>query len=384
MAEAVVSRNGGETGAPAARVLLVDDEPEVTEALSVGMRGEGFRIRTARSAEAALELLGRESFDVVVSDERMPGMLGSSFLRQVAERWPATQRIMLSGFADADATLRAINEAHVYRFLVKPCAAGDVAFCIRQADEARRQLQSRVAPRAPREPVTPERFATVLGGLRMAYQPVVEARGRRLVAHEALMRSPLPAFRSPDRVVEAAEALGLTDAMDRAIRGLIAADMPRLPPTTQVLVNLHPRSLFDPDLFRTGTPFHRHADRFILEITERERLDDEAALVDAVTKLRAIGYRIAVDDLGAGYAGLSLFARVTPEFVKFDRELIHGIDQSLTRERLVASMAALCRGMGIRTLAEGVENQAECDRSEAIGCDLLQGFAVGMPRPLPS
>ncbi|MEJ5363882.1 MAG: response regulator [Desulfosoma sp.] len=114
-------------------VLFVDDEPHFTSALQRALRHEPYRILTANSAARALEILASEPVDVVVSDERMPGMSGSEFLAVVRRRHPRTVRILLTGYATLDAAVKAINEGEIYRFLTKPCQAKDLSEIIRQA-----------------------------------------------------------------------------------------------------------------------------------------------------------------------------------------------------------------------------------------------------------
>lgn len=115
------------------KVLLVDDEVQVTEALKRVFHKENFEILSAQSAEEALRLLRQEPVDIVISDEKMPGMLGSEFLALVFERYPETIRIMLTGYADLEVALRAINQGHIYRFLVKPINELELKSTIRQA-----------------------------------------------------------------------------------------------------------------------------------------------------------------------------------------------------------------------------------------------------------
>src|SRR5258707_14670891 len=116
-----------------ATILLVDDEPNVTDALKRALRREPYEILTATSGAAALELLGRHHVDVVISDEQMPGMSGSVFLSQVRKEYPHTIRMILSGQASLEAAVRAINEGEVYRFFLKPCNPTDLAFTVQQA-----------------------------------------------------------------------------------------------------------------------------------------------------------------------------------------------------------------------------------------------------------
>ena len=122
-------------------VLFVDDEPNITAALKRALRDEPYTTISANSAAEALEILEHRSVDVVVSDERMPGMSGSEFLGKVRERFPSTARIILSGQADLDAAIRAINEGEVWRFMLKPCNPADLMVTIRRAMEHKKLLE---------------------------------------------------------------------------------------------------------------------------------------------------------------------------------------------------------------------------------------------------
>jgi two-component system, probable response regulator PhcQ len=117
-------------------VLFVDDEPNVTAALRRAFAQQPYEIHTARSAQEALELLAQHNdIDVVISDERMPGIPGSVFLRQVKESWPDTVRIILSGQASLEDVARAVNEGEIYRFFIKPFNATELSASVRQGIE---------------------------------------------------------------------------------------------------------------------------------------------------------------------------------------------------------------------------------------------------------
>jgi EAL domain-containing protein (putative c-di-GMP-specific phosphodiesterase class I) len=100
-----------------------------------------------------------------------------------------------------------------------------------------------------------------------------------------------------------------------------------------------------------------------------------------IDALRRQGFRIAVDDLGAGYAGLTCIADLAPDVVKVDMSLVRGLDRDPMRRRLVRAITDLSVELGIRTVAEGVETAAERDALEAMGCDLMQGFLFARPAP---
>lgn len=115
------------------KVLIVDDEPIITNLLKDALSREPYGILSASSAEEALPILDREKLDVVISDEKMPGMSGSEFLAVVRQKYPDTIRMILTGHASLDSAIRAINEGEVYRFFTKPCNMFDLAMTIRQA-----------------------------------------------------------------------------------------------------------------------------------------------------------------------------------------------------------------------------------------------------------
>lgn len=117
------------------RILFVDDEPNLTAALARSMRRESFEVFCAKSADEALEILAHESMDVVISDDLMPGMRGSELLSIVSKQYPDTVRIILTGHADVQSAIQAINEGEIYRFLTKPCHEADLILTIRQGLE---------------------------------------------------------------------------------------------------------------------------------------------------------------------------------------------------------------------------------------------------------
>ena len=121
--------------APGPAILCVDDEPNILSALRRLFRGQGYRVHTAESAKAGLELLEREQVDLVISDMRMPEMNGADFLEIVRARWPATLRLLLTGYADVESILGAINRGEIYRYITKPWDDSDIVLMVRHALE---------------------------------------------------------------------------------------------------------------------------------------------------------------------------------------------------------------------------------------------------------
>jgi response regulator RpfG family c-di-GMP phosphodiesterase len=118
-------------------VLCVDDEPSILSALKRVLRSEDCKVLLAGGGLEALALLEEHPVDVVVSDMRMPGMDGAELLAQVRARWPGTSRILLTGYADMKATIAAINEGQIYRYIHKPWEEDELRLTVRQAAERR-------------------------------------------------------------------------------------------------------------------------------------------------------------------------------------------------------------------------------------------------------
>jgi EAL domain-containing protein (putative c-di-GMP-specific phosphodiesterase class I) len=183
-------------------------------------------------------------------------------------------------------------------------------------------------------------------------------------------------------VLGAAERLGRLHDVGRRVRTLAATAFASIGNSDALLfVNLHSEDLLDEELASRSTPLGAVASRVVLEITERASLDHVPNVRERVSALRDVGFRIAVDDLGAGYAGLSSFATLEPEFVKLDMSLVRDVDSSPVRQRLVESMVALSSELGSRIVAEGIERVAERDTLERLGCELLQGYLFAKPGP---
>ena len=118
-------------------ILIVDDEPTITAVLRDAFSREPYVILSAGCAEEALPILDRKEVDVVISDEKMPGMSGTEFLAVVRKKYPDSIRMILTGHASLEAAVRAINEGEIYRFFSKPCNVLDIALSVRQALQRR-------------------------------------------------------------------------------------------------------------------------------------------------------------------------------------------------------------------------------------------------------
>jgi EAL domain-containing protein (putative c-di-GMP-specific phosphodiesterase class I) len=372
------------------RILLVDDEEALLRALARQMTRFGHIVECAPDGRSATSLLENGAFDVVVSDIAMPGMNGIEFLLAVRRVDLDVPVVLMSGAPDLATATRAV-EFGALRYLTKPIDAAELGRVLDQAIRLCRMARLKrealrlvgnvhqfVGDRAGLE----ARFANALDTLWMAYQPIVSSVAKRIHAYEALVRNGEPTLASPVALFSAAERLGRLHDLGRTIRKAVAD---AVTPGCKLFVNLHTHDLTDRELFSKAAPLSRFASQVVLEITERESLDQLPDVQAHVKTLREMGYQIAVDDLGAGYAGLTSLAQLQPEVVKIDMSLVRDVNQQQTKRLLVGMMLGLAREMGMAVVAEGVETVAERDTLIELGCDLLQGYLFAKPgRPFPT
>ena len=217
---------------------------------------------------------------------------------------------------------------------------------------------------------------------KFVYQPIVNVRERSVFGYEALCRPLDPAFGHVLELIETAVRTGRIAELGRALRQVAIAPMVSLPEQHSLFLNIHPQDLNDDGLIAAETYLTPWKDRIVLEVTETEAISDPARARERIKGLRTYGFRVALDDLGAGYSSLNLLAQLEPDFVKLDMELVRGIERETRAARLMKHLLEFCRGEGFTTIAEGIETEAELRVVTELGVDCVQGFLLGRPAPL--
>jgi EAL domain-containing protein (putative c-di-GMP-specific phosphodiesterase class I) len=374
------------------RVLVVDDDAPLRRASARILGAEGFEVVQAEDGEEALRILAAGDFDVVVSDVMMPRTTGLQLLRAIRERDLELPVILMTGAPSMESALEAKRHGALH-YLTKPVESERLVSAVTRAERLRRlAIAKRIAmdaldsmlPRAGDRAGLENSFRLALETLWIAYQPIVDASTHQLYGYEALMRSKEASLPHPGAVLDAAERLGRLVEVGRRVRGLVALPMAKAAPDVKLFVNLHASDLADPTLASASSPLAALASRTVLEITERATLEGIDSVESKIARLREMGFRIAIDDLGAGYAGLTSFASLEPEVVKLDMTLIRDIEKSETKRKLVASMIDVCHDLGVLVVAEGIETVSERTVLVDLKCDLLQGYFLGRPgEPFP-
>jgi EAL domain-containing protein (putative c-di-GMP-specific phosphodiesterase class I) len=382
-------RSGENPGSRETDVLVVDDEEQLRKLAQRALTKAGLRVQTAASGEEAMAILNQgKRFDTIVSDLMMPGMGGMEFLREVRNVDLDVPLIFLTGKPSLETAMAAMEHGG-YRYLSKPlehekliAAVKDAAAHHRLALLKRKALEICEAGGWLIEDLEDldGRFQRALDKLWVAYQPIVLWPERQIFGYEALLRSSDEDLSTPGKLFDAAERLGRVQELGKQVREAIALSAASAPAGALVFANLHALDLTSDDLYSLHSPLAALAERVVLEVTERASLHRVEHLRERIERLRDIGFRIAVDDLGASHAGLSSFAQLGPDIVKLDMSLVRDVDSSASKANLIKSMIALCtKELGMRVVCEGVESEAERDTLSSIGADLLQGYLFGMP-----
>lgn len=370
-------------------VLLVDDDPMARRGIERVLSAAGFKVHAVGGGEAAIALY-REGrlFHVVVTDLVMDGMDGMELLRQIRQVDVDVPVIVVTGSATLETAVQTL-EYGGFRYLVKPVEDGRLLAVVKEAAATNRlQLLKRQALRlyeaggglVEDQQRLDDSFTRALDSLWVAYQPIVSWPEQRVFGYEGLLRSLGPELVAPGTIFDAAERLGRTHELGRRIRLAVSKSISAAPDDCLIFINVHALDLSSTDLFESNAPLSRHAHRVVLEITERASLEHVDGLRERIARLRRLGYRIAVDDLGAGYSGLSSFSQLEPDLVKLDMSLVRGVDASPAKASLVRSMLSVCKHeLNMRVVCEGVETIAERDTLEWLGADLLQGYLFAKP-----
>ncbi|MCW3149748.1 EAL domain-containing protein [Stutzerimonas stutzeri] len=218
-------------------------------------------------------------------------------------------------------------------------------------------------------------------GFAYAFQPIINVISRQLFAHEALVRGPSgePAPTVLAKVTEENRYRFDQACRVEAIRTAAALDM-----QSRLSINFMPNAIYRPELcirstLQAAEQYGFPIERIIFETVEGEEINDGKWLAQVLREYQRIGFLTAIDDFGAGFAGLNLLADFQPDLIKLDMDLIRGIDGSRSRQAIVRGVTAMCRELGITLIAEGVETHDEYLCLADQGIELMQGYLFCKP-----
>ena len=215
----------------------------------------------------------------------------------------------------------------------------------------------------------------------MAFQPIVNVKTKKLFAHEALVRGP-----NNEGAGWVFNQVGEENRyrFDQNCRIKAIQRAAELGKDNYLCINFLPNAVYQPELCIKATlaaanTYQFPLDKLIFEFTESEQLLDHKHILNIVKHYQALGFKIAIDDFGAGYSGLNLLADVDTDYVKLDMALIRDIDKEKRRQIIVAGIVETCRQLNIELIAEGIETKGEYLALADLGIELFQGYYFAKP-----
>lgn len=376
-------------------VLLVDDDPVTLKQVTTLLQGLGVsEVLTARNGVDAIEVAARRrgSLDVLISDLSMPEMDGVELIRRLGQTGFQGGVILMSG-ADMP-ILRTVHELAVLQGLrvlgevKKPVSALQMVDLLRRNDVSPAPLRKvergpEFTAQAMREAIEREEFT-------VWFQPKVDAQSLRPLGLEALARWRRSdgLYVPPDLFITLAERDGLIAdlsrlLMRRALQGgaqIRAAGFP-----LKLAVNLSGSWLDDlnlPDVIMAMVQdAGLKASDLVLEVTETGVMEDLTTALDVLTRLRLKGFGLSIDDFGIGYSSFEQLGRIPFTEMKLDRSFVSKGARDMASRAILESSMAMAQKLGLTTVAEGVETQADLDLVRFLGCDAVQGNLLAQPMP---
>ena len=226
-------------------------------------------------------------------------------------------------------------------------------------------------------------------GLHSLFQPIISLSERRILGYEALTRGPSNSpLHSPIALFAVARQAGRLNELEIACRQSACRRFNEQQLPGKLFLNVSPESLLEA-AHQPGRTLQLLQDfgippsQVVIELTEQTPIDDFQLLQTALHHYRAMGFSIALDDLGAGYSSLRLWSELRPDYVKIDRHFIDGIHQDALKREFVGSILQIAKASRAQVIAEGIELPEELAVLTEMGVDLVQGYLLGRPQEHP-
>lgn len=322
-----------------------------------------------------------ETFCSELVADRLPGIVRSARIDPRTRHLSFTDRASIGSYAGApiylpDGTLfgtmctlshapsRSLGERHErFMSLLAPVIGEQIEEATRLSTDRRMRFEH------------VRRTVEAAQAVRIALQPIVDLSTETIVGYEALAR--FPDGRSPDQWFAEAWRAGLGSDLELTALRLAFHKLAEMPAGTYLSVNVSPSCVLSAGLASAIDDLGADRERIVLELTEHDEVRDYEPLIEALAPLRASGVRIAVDDVGAGFANLRHVLHLGPDVLKLDVSLTHGIERDEARAALASLFASFAARIGALVVAEGIESARELDVLRALGVAFGQGFLFG-------
>lgn len=365
------------------RLLIIDDEEDICDLIAEIGERNGFKTLTISNAETVSKILDDFLPDVIMLDLMMPGTDGVELLRLLSEKARSAQLCLISG---SDSRVlngaRRLGGAHglnVVAALEKPLTI-----------EALNGFFNSVLRKGKEHDFENRALALAKGEFSLYYQPVIDFSTREIKGLEALIRWDHPdrGILLPDAFIKQMSNDGLMrELTDFVIKASVrqAADLFERGEKITMAINVTASTLLDLSLPDQVSFFCKESnlpsEMLILEVTETEAMKDITRTMDVLLRMRLRNIGVSIDDFGTGHSSLRELQRMPFSELKIDRSFVTNAPDSKDSAVIVSSIIDLGHNLGLKVIAEGIEDQRAWDMMKEKGCDLGQGYFMGRPMP---
>jgi EAL domain-containing protein (putative c-di-GMP-specific phosphodiesterase class I)/CheY-like chemotaxis protein len=375
------------------RMLVIDDDPLFLHQMKIVLRGKYSVQTTLRAVEDEAACMSGAS--AVILDLNMPGVDGVSFIKTIATLEPKPKLLIASGhelsileLAKRTANMYGLHQTDV---LQKPLTRSAVLKALAKLDRPSATAGARSTVMPPRFSDEEVFAAFKAGQFTAVYQPQVSVVSAEVIGIEALARWDHPDFGrlSPASFIEQIEDSNLVLTFTLQIAETAIRDTVQLEKDTGAAVKISinvPPQVLESEIFidalmekltRHGLP----TQRFQCEITERGLENPDPVVLASMARLRMKGVQLSIDDFGVGQSGLAKLKSRAFDEIKIDRSFIQDLASSSDSRSIVESIMQLSRMVGLRIIAEGVEDKLTLKHSKVLGIQNIQGFYFAKPMP---
>ncbi len=376
------------------KILVLDDDPFMLKLLSRMLSNLGFtEVKACASGHAALAEFEHPDTvpDLILLDLNMPGMDGIEFMRHLVERHYIGSLVLISGedervLQSAEKLVRA-HKIRALGYLHKPVSPDNLSALLAKWTPPRLY-----APQTLNKVYSVDEVDAAIanGELINYYQPKVAVKDGKVVGVESLVRwrHPQDGIVCPDHFIGVAEEYGLIDELTRVVvKEAFAQARIWLDHGLQlrVAINISMKNLalveFADYLTAAAANAGITPDSIVLEVTETQLLKDLSAPLEILTRLCLKRFSLSIDDFGTGHSSFSQLRDIPFNELKVDQGFVHGAASNSTLRAIYSVSLHVARQLGMKTVAEGVADQADWDFLRSTGCDLAQGNFIAEPMP---
>ena len=365
------------------KIVVLDDEPMIRQIICDVARSCGFEAFDTDSPAVFEARIRTDPPQIVVLDLVMPGIDGVEILRNLSEQLASIPILIASGMdsrlLDAARQLGEARGMTMAGVIQKPFRVEELRSKLQKAIASAGELTGRMLEEAVEH-----------DELDLHYQPYLDLDSRRIVGAEALAR-----WQHPQRgTLPSGAFIPLAEKstlIDRVTDVLMRKAMVQLAAweengtSLDISINLSAKSIRDIDFpDRVSAACREHSidpARIAFELTETAAMQDAVMMMDVLTRLRLKGFRLAIDDFGTGYSSLAQLRRLPFSEMKVDLSFVSTMMTSRDSEIIVRTIIDMAHNLGLRTVAEGVENSATLEHLVKLDCDLAQGYFIARPMP---